>query len=167
MLLHSRQCLPTVALVCDGSCQHSIDVRLHFKGAKSVRTHPTIEASSFTEEGIASRSNEAQPLTHARKHTVGALIVLKVFILIIAAYGAYLTGEKRLPCTKGILFAATSSMAILTVLTMLVAKRALIEALLAGLIEFVFGFGTCSFPILQRTTDPVTLALVVEIDDFM
>jgi hypothetical protein len=96
------------------------------------------------------------------------MIILKVFILATSAYGAYMTGNKRLPCTKGILFAATSSMAISTVFTMLIARRTLAEALLAGLIEFSFGFGTCiPRPVLQHETDFVTLALVVEIDDFM
>jgi hypothetical protein len=97
-----------------------------------------------------------------------AMVVLKVFILATSAYGAYLTGNKRLPCTKGILFAAASSMATLTVLTMLIARRALAEALLAGLIEFVFGFGMCiPRPVLQQEADLMVVALVVEIDDFM
>lgn len=85
-----------------------------------------------------------QPLTPTRKSIIVGLMLLKVFILVIAAYGAYLTGSKRLPCTKGILFAATSSMAIMTVFAMLAGKRSLAEALLAGLVEFVFGFGMWS-----------------------
>jgi hypothetical protein len=37
-------------------------------------------------------------------------------------------------------FAATVALAFLTVLAMLIARRALSEALLAGLLELVFGF---------------------------
>jgi hypothetical protein len=112
------------------------------------------EASSFVDEAqsllTSSHDASSQPLTRARKHIILAMIILKVFILATSACGAYMTGNKRLPCTKGILFAATSSMAIATVFTMLIARRTLAEALLAGLVEFSFGF-----------------ALVVEIDDFM
>lgn len=53
-------------------------------------------------------------------------------------------------CTKGIIFSATVLVSCFTVLAMVVARHALQEALLAGLLEFLVGF-----------------ALVVEIHDFM
>lgn len=165
-----------VALVCAWNRQHGLDSCLLFKGARDINAHPHStargnEASSLVDEAqsllTSPHDASSQPLTRARNLIIFAMVVLKVFILATSAYGAYLTGNERLPCTKGILFAAASSMAILTVLTMLIARRALAEALLAGLIEFVFGFGMCiPSSVLQQEAD-MALALVVEIDDFM
>ena len=97
-----------------------------------------------------SQCTDSKPLSRARVQVLSGLIVLKVLTLALSAYGAYLTGRARMSCTKCIVFAATALLALFTVLAMLIARRALSEALLAGLIEFVFGF-----------------ALVVELDDFM
>jgi hypothetical protein len=63
---------------------------------------------------------------------------------------AHYTGKSRIACTKGIIFAATVIIASLSVTAMVVARRALQEALLAGLLQCLVGF-----------------VLVVEIHDFL
>jgi hypothetical protein len=71
--------------------------------------------------------------------------------LAYASYSAaHYTGKSRIACTKGIIFAATVIIASLSVTAMVVARRALQEALLAGLLQCLVGF-----------------VLVVEIHDFL
>jgi len=93
---------------------------------------------------------DSKPMSRARVFTLVAIVIAKAVIVVLSAYGAYLVGRARMPCMKGIIFAATAMMATTTVIAMLIARRALSEILLAGLIEFVFGF-----------------ALVAELDDFI
>jgi hypothetical protein len=70
--------------------------------------------------------------------------------VVLSAFGAHTTGKARKSSTKVIVFTATALLSCLTVLAMLIARRAPSEALLAGLLEFSFGF-----------------ALLIELDDFM
>ncbi|KAF2830328.1 hypothetical protein CC86DRAFT_160030 [Ophiobolus disseminans] len=108
----------------------------------------------LAEEGrsltVTQQLAESKPLSHARVYMLAGLIIMKMLTIVLSAYAAFLTGRTRMSCTKGIVFSSTVLLSTLTVLAMLISKRALSEALLAGLIEFVFGF-----------------ALVVELDDFM
>lgn len=99
---------------------------------------------------IPSPTTKCKPLSCTRVYVLAGLIVSMVVTVILSAYGSHLTGKKRMSCTKGIVFAATALLAWLTVLAMVTARYALLEALLAGLLEFIFGF-----------------ALLVELDDFM
>jgi hypothetical protein len=89
-------------------------------------------------------------VTRARLRARWAHRLDGVLTVVLSVYGTHVTGKKRMSCTKGIVFAATALLAWLTVLAMITARRALSEALLAGLLEFIFGF-----------------ALLVELDDFM
>jgi hypothetical protein len=77
-------------------------------------------------------------------------IALSLLTIALSAFGAHTTGKARLQYTKVIVFIASALVSCLTVVAMLIARRALSEALLAGLLEFFFGF-----------------ALLVELDDFM
>jgi hypothetical protein len=70
--------------------------------------------------------------------------------VVLSGFGAHTTGKARMSSTKVIVFTATALLSCLTVLAMLIARRAPSEALLAGLLEFSFGF-----------------ALLIELDDFM
>ncbi|KAH8722638.1 hypothetical protein GQ44DRAFT_355182 [Phaeosphaeriaceae sp. PMI808] len=99
---------------------------------------------------VTSPGLRLKPLSRTRVYVLVGVIFLMVMTLAVATISAHVTGKARMSCTKGIVFAATASLAFLTVLALLVARRALSEALLAGLLEFVFGF-----------------ALLVELDDFM
>jgi high-affinity Fe2+/Pb2+ permease len=93
---------------------------------------------------------KCKPLSRVRVYVLAGLIVSMVLTVVLSVYGTHVTGKKRMSCTKGIVFAATAFLVWLTVLAMITARRALSEALLAGLLEFIFGF-----------------ALLVELDDFM
>lgn len=79
--------------------------------------------------------------------SVGGLMVLT---LAVAGFGAHATGKHRIGCVKGIVFAATALTASYIILAMLVARRAVSEALLAGLLMLVVGFN-----------------LMAELNDFM
>lgn len=70
--------------------------------------------------------------------------------IAIAAFGAHITGKVRLSHTKIIIFTATALLSCSMVSAMLIARRVLSEALLAGILQFFFGF-----------------ALLVELDEFM
>lgn len=60
--------------------------------------------------------------------------------LAFSAVAAHHTGKGRLACTKGIIYLATVVVSLCTVLAMSLARRALQEALLAGLLEVIVGF---------------------------
>jgi hypothetical protein len=113
------------------------------------------DAVRLAEEGQRSNTTshieaETKSLSHTRVYTVVALVIVMLLTVAFSAFGAHTTGKARLPYTKVIVFIASASVACLTVITMLIARRALSEALLAGLLVFSFGF-----------------ALLVELDDFM
>ncbi|KAF2643626.1 hypothetical protein P280DRAFT_516019 [Massarina eburnea CBS 473.64] len=110
---------------------------------------------ALAEEGRAPLATEhpkarLQPLSRARFYTLIAILVVAALTLALSTFAAHYTGKARIACTKGIIFSATVLMSFFTVLAMVVARRALQEALLAGLLEFLIGF-----------------ALVVEIHEFM
>lgn len=98
----------------------------------------------------ANRSSPTTRLSRVRINIIIGLCVLIVFTFALSVFAAHYTGKGRLACTKGIIFCATVLLSLLTVLVMNLSGRALQEALLAGLLEFVIGF-----------------ALVMEIRDFM
>lgn len=107
----------------------------------------------LTDEEHVSPSYERNPVrrfSRARLNVVIGLCVLIALIFGLSVFAAHHTGKDRLACTKGIIFSATVLISICTVLVMILARRALQEALLAGLLEFAIGF-----------------ALVIEIRDFM
>lgn len=107
----------------------------------------------FADEQRVSTSDEREAARHFSRARANVVIGLCVFIaltLTLSVFAAHHTGKGRLACTKGIIFSATILISLCTVLVMILARRALQEALLAGLLEFVIGF-----------------ALVMEIRDFM
>ena len=108
----------------------------------------------LAEEGRVSEASAstppAKPLSRARLHVLVGLVVAIVLTFALSTFAAHHTGKGRMACTKAIIFAATVLLSCFTVLAMVVARRALQEALLAGLLESLVGF-----------------ALVVEIHDFM
>jgi hypothetical protein len=93
---------------------------------------------------------KTKSLSETRVYTVFGLVVVMLLTVAFSAFGAHTTGKARLSYTKVIVFIASALVACLTVIAMLMARRSLSEALLAGLLEFSFGF-----------------ALLVELDDFM
>ncbi|KAF2123132.1 hypothetical protein BDV96DRAFT_14618 [Lophiotrema nucula] len=76
----------------------------------------------------------------ARLYLLVATVAAIIFTIIFSLFGAYMTGRHRLRCTKGIIFMATVLVSTFTVIAMILARRTLQEALLAGLLESVTGF---------------------------
>jgi hypothetical protein len=112
-------------------------VRLAEEGQCSPTTPHRIEA-------------KVKSLPRTRVYAVVGLVAVMLLTIVLSAFGAHTTGKARLQYTKVIVFIASALVSCLTVVAMLIARRALSEALLAGLLEFSFGF-----------------ALLVELDDFM
>jgi hypothetical protein len=112
-------------------------VRLAEEGQCSPTTPHRIEA-------------KVKSLPRTRVYAVVGLVAVMLLTIALSAFGAHTTGKARLQYTKVIVFIASALVSCLTVVAMLIARRALSEALLAGLLEFFFGF-----------------ALLVELDDFM
>ncbi|KAF1845006.1 uncharacterized protein K460DRAFT_101571 [Cucurbitaria berberidis CBS 394.84] len=117
-------------------------------------THHNDDQLRLAEEGqicsapmhISSR----RPLSLTRISLLIGLTAMMIVTIALSSFGAHHTGKERIACTKGIVFGATVLMACFTVLAMMVARRAVQEALLAGLLETIIGF-----------------TLLVELDDFM
>lgn len=85
------------------------------------------------------------PLSPIRLFILVALFVLIGLTLGLATFAArYVaarySGKERVASTKGIVYSATVFISSLTVFAMVVARRALHEALLAGLLQCVVGF---------------------------
>ncbi|KAH6289556.1 hypothetical protein HBI39_209990 [Parastagonospora nodorum] len=89
-------------------------------------------------------------LSRTRVYALGVVGFVMGLTMALAAFGAHSTGKARLSQTKIIVFTATALLACLMVSAMLIARRVLSEALLAGMLQFSFGF-----------------ALLVELDEFM
>ena len=98
----------------------------------------------LAEEGqfrsVAVQDSGCRPLSPTRVYVIAGLIVMILLASALSAFGAHQTGRTRMACTKGIVFATTVLVAFLTVLAMVIARRAPQEALLAGLTEIVIGF---------------------------
>ncbi|KAF2449624.1 hypothetical protein P171DRAFT_196736 [Karstenula rhodostoma CBS 690.94] len=128
--------------------------RCSSKETKYLRTRKVKKSDDvFADEERVSPSDERNPARRFSRARLNVVIVLCVFIaltLALSVFAAHHTGKGRLACTKGIIFSATVLISMCTVLIMILARQALQEALLAGLLEFVIGF-----------------ALVIEIRDFM
>lgn len=130
------------------------------KDTKYLRRRPTkLEQEdnlTLAEEGRVMASSEEvgivppPPLSHTRRYVLVGLCVAAVLTVIGSIYGAHHTGRAQIAHTRSIIFSATVILSLLTVVAMVVAKRSLQEALLAGLFESLIGF-----------------VLVVEIRDFM
>ncbi|KAF1969538.1 hypothetical protein BU23DRAFT_236731 [Bimuria novae-zelandiae CBS 107.79] len=108
--------------------------------------------SVVPDEERVSSADESNPrhFSRARRNVIVGLFTLIVLTFALSIFAAHHTGKSRLACTKGIIFSATVLISICTILAMSLARRALQEALLAGLLEFTIGF-----------------ALVLEIRGFM
>ncbi|KAH7093402.1 hypothetical protein FB567DRAFT_173776 [Paraphoma chrysanthemicola] len=111
---------------------------------------PRIDGSPCLLEEGRHTSAHGKRLSQVRKYIIFGLITLMGCTAITAGYVIHLTGRTRLSCTRCTIFAATVVLASLTIPAMLIARRAMSEALLAGLLELVFGF-----------------ALVAELKDFV
>ncbi|KAK7179766.1 hypothetical protein DPSP01_003241 [Paraphaeosphaeria sporulosa] len=124
------------------------------KETKYLRTRKVKKSDAiFADEERVSANDErntARRLSRARLNIVIGLCVFIVLTFVLSVFAAHHTGKDRLACTKGIIFSATVLISTCTVVAMTLARRALQEALLAGLLEFVIGF-----------------ALVIEIREFM
>ncbi|KAF1957028.1 hypothetical protein CC80DRAFT_53555 [Byssothecium circinans] len=128
------------------------------KETKYLRRRTTTMAHDrlvLAEEGRASQTTavnraENQPLSRARLYALITILAIAALTFALSVFAAHYTGRARIACTKGIIFTTTVLMSTYTVLAMIVARRALQEALLAGLLEFFVGF-----------------ALLVEIREFM
>jgi hypothetical protein len=119
------------------------------------RIMPVRDQLELAEEGRISealmfRPCPPEPLSRTRFYVLISLVIAIALIFSLFTFAAHYTGKGRLNCTKGLIFAGTVLISCFTVLSMVVARRTLQEALLAGLLEFLVGF-----------------ALVVEIHDFM
>ena len=111
------------------------------------------DRSVLADEERVSSADESIPVhrfSRTRLNVIIGLCVLIALTFALSAFAAHHTGKGRLACTKGIIFSATVLISTFTILAMNLAGRALQEALLAGLLEFVIGF-----------------SLVIEIRDFM
>jgi hypothetical protein len=125
---------------------------------RSVKTDQ--DRLAMAEEGRVSQLAESDrpactPLSRVRFYILIGLMVAIVLTMALSTFAARYTaahylGKGRMACTKGIIFTATVVISGLSVLAMVVARRALQEALLAGLLQCLVGF-----------------ALVVEIHEFM
>lgn len=108
----------------------------------------------LAEEGQIHRApvyiSPRRSLSPTRAYLLAGLTVLMILTITLSFYGARQTGKGRIACTKEIVFGATVLLAFFIVLAMMVARRAVHEALLAGLLETVIGF-----------------TLLLELDDFM
>jgi hypothetical protein len=108
----------------------------------------------LAEEGqsspVETHNIDTKPLSRTRLYAVAALVSVMLLTVVLSAFGAHTTGRARMSSTKVIVFTATALLSSLTVLAMVIARRAPSEALLAGLLEFIFGF-----------------ALLIELDEFM
>ncbi|ORY14649.1 hypothetical protein BCR34DRAFT_585622 [Clohesyomyces aquaticus] len=94
----------------------------------------------------AARRKQASPskiskagLSDARVYTLVALVFATLLTFALCVWAAHFTGKGRMQCTKGIIFAATVLISLLTILAMITARRQLQEALLAALLEASFG----------------------------
>jgi hypothetical protein len=96
------------------------------------------------------QSPEPRPLSRTRIYAVIGLVVMMVSTIALSAFGAHFTGRARMPFTRIIVFTATALLTCFTIIAMLIARRTPSEAILAGILEFSFGFG-----------------LLVELDYFM
>ena len=101
-------------------------------------------------DALVFRPYPPEPLTRTRLYALISLLSAIALTFALFTFAAHYTGKGRMGCTKGIIFVGTLLISCFTVLAMIVARRSLQEALLAGLLEFLVGF-----------------ALVVEIHDFM
>lgn len=131
----------------------STDCALEPKYFRLRKSKKSDESLVIADEERISPSNEhkhAPRFSRARLNVVIGLCVFIVLTFALSAFAAHHTGKGRLACTKGIIFSATILISFSTVLVMVLARRPLQEALLAGLLEVVIGF-----------------ALVTEIRDFM
>lgn len=75
---------------------------------------------------------------------LAGVTLVMVLVVALSAFGAHSTGKANMAHTKVIVFTATSLLSCLTILAMLVGNRPPSEALLAGLLEFSFGFALLS-----------------------
>jgi hypothetical protein len=122
---------------------------------KSDQTQPALAEEGHVSQVAGSDKPACMSLSRVRLCILIALVVVIGLTLALATFASRYTavhyvGKNRIACTKGIIFAATVFISGLSVLAMVVARRTLQEALLAGLLQCLVGF-----------------ALVVEIHDFM
>jgi lysylphosphatidylglycerol synthetase-like protein (DUF2156 family) len=115
-----------------------------------VRDQLELAEEGRISEALMFRPCPPEPLSRTRFYVLISLVIAIALIFSLFTFAAHYTGKGRLNCTKGLIFAGTVLISCFTVLSMVVARRTLQEALLAGLLEFLVGF-----------------ALVVEIHDFM
>ncbi|KAL6703647.1 hypothetical protein ACN47E_009421 [Coniothyrium glycines] len=84
--------------------------------------------------------DKARPLSNTRRYLVATLVLLIFITLALSVRYAYHFGRGQMACTKGIIMGASVLVVVFTVVAMHVARRALQEALLAGLLEIAIGF---------------------------
>lgn len=126
------------------------------KYLRQRRNKPQQDELLLAEEGRIDTETTMLPeskdagISRSRFYLLIAITVAAILTLVVSGIATHYTGKRRMNCTKIIIFAATVLISCFIILAMIVARRALHEALLAGVLEFLVGF-----------------ALVVEIHDFM
>ncbi|KAF2025768.1 hypothetical protein EK21DRAFT_116474 [Setomelanomma holmii] len=109
---------------------HGPDLDEHTVGLAEEGQHVTTVLSELQDKS----------LSRMRVNVLRGIMVVTALTLLLTAYGVHLMGKSRMPCTRCVVFLGTVAMTCFTVIAMLIARRALSEALLAGLIALVFGF---------------------------
>ena len=152
---HAKGALSCLLVVCRLS--YTTAETRYFR-RRSVKAHK--DRLGLAEEGHVSLRAESDkpvcaPLSRVRVYMLVGLLVAIGLTLALSTFAAHYTaahhvGKGRMAHTKVIVFTATVAISAFSVLAMVVARRALQEALLAGLLQCLVGF-----------------ALVVEIGDFL
>lgn len=148
-----RDSVVTIAPAGDGPGMASASCIIKFERANTFteKTHLRKRVMQ-QDEDLLSLAEEGQILPTSKHSTAPMLLSpIRLYMFVgsvalialtigLSVVGVLQTGKTRLACTKGIIFAATVVVAILTVLAMITVRRAPQEALLAGLLEIVIGF---------------------------
>ncbi|KAF2689837.1 hypothetical protein K458DRAFT_382964 [Lentithecium fluviatile CBS 122367] len=149
---------PAATQVAVGNSKVEPKCLIRRRSVKSVRSDQNRLA--LAEEGRVSQVVEGDKAACSRLSPVRLYVLIAILVAIgltlaLSTFAARYTashnvGKSRIACTKAVIFAATVVISGFSVLAMVVARRALQEALLAGLLQCLVGF-----------------ALVIEIHDWM
>ncbi|KAF2110749.1 hypothetical protein BDV96DRAFT_603811 [Lophiotrema nucula] len=132
----------------DGRAKRYLSYRpLHRRSKiEVVSTQPSLadieegRAEEILTSTASTPRRKLKPIKGARFWLLIATIAAIIFTLMFSIIGAHFTGKHRMRCTKGLIYMATVLISTFTVIAMVLARRAVLEALLAGLLELVTGF---------------------------
>ena len=109
------------------------------KYRRKIRDQSYLAADAVRRKQASPSKFPKAGLSDARVYTLVALVLATLLTFALSVWAAHFTGKGRMQCTKGIIFAATALISLLTILAMITARRQLQEALLAALLEALFG----------------------------